>query len=155
MPPEGHSRTEEEQERQGIVSRAESLWKLTASSESDFVKYLLLSTAGGAVATLSFMGHEQDLRAMWGPRVALFAFLLGVVFCGAMLAVRARVISMAYVRFLEDVAKFRKSDISWEELVSRSSPKHGALIIHTLQGVTYACLIVGVAAGVFTVWTRQ
>ena len=145
----------EDQKTQRITSRAESLWKLTEACETDFAKYLLLSTAGGAVATLTFMGTAPDLRAMWGPRIALFAFLVGVVVCGAVLAARAHTTSGAYVRFVEDVAKFRKGDISWDELGYRSSPKEGTALVRILAIVTYACLIIGAAAGAFTVWTRQ
>ncbi len=106
------------------------------------------------MATLSFMGTAPDLRALWGPCIALFAFLLGVVMCGAMLATRALTTSAAYVRFLADAEKYGNADISWGELASRCSPNHGAALINTLAAITYSCLIIGAAAGVFTVWTR-
>jgi len=114
----------------------------------------ILANSGGAVATLSFMGAASELRALWGPRVALCAFLLGVLACGLVLGARARNASNAYVQFLADVEKFRKSDISWDELSVRSSPTHGAKLVTGLAIATYACLVVGAAAGAFTVWTR-
>jgi len=155
MASEVHPANEEEQRQQRIATRAELLWKLTEACEAAFSKYLLLSTAGGAVATLSFMGTAPELRRMWGPRIALVAFMVGVVMCGAVLAARARTTSRTYVRFVEDVAKFRKADISWDELASRCSPKYGTKLNTALEVITFVCLIVGAAAGVFTVWTRQ
>jgi hypothetical protein len=142
-------------QRERIAGRADLLWKLTTSCESDVAKFLLISTAGGAVATLSFMGTAPELRGMIGPRVALCAFLAGIVACGTMLAARALNASSAYVRFLSDAEEFRKSAISWNELAKRSSPTHGQILLGTLASITFICLAVGVIAGAWTVWTRS
>jgi len=69
--------------------------------------------------------------------------------CGVMLAVRARTTSNAYVRFLGDADKFGKSEISWDELGTRSSATLGATL------ATFVCLIIGAGAGVLTVWSRK
>ena len=149
------STSESDRRSHSILSRHDSLWQLTASCESDTARFLLLSTAGGAVATVSFMGAAPELRSIIGPRIALCAFLLGVAVCGLMLLIRAVTVSSAYCKFLEDVAKFRRNDISWDELADRSSPKYGSIPIKILACVTYACLISGLVAGALTVWTRK
>jgi len=74
---------------------------------------------------------------------------------GVMLAVRARTTSNAYVRFLGDADKFGKSEISWDELGTRSSATLGATLIIVLALATFVCLIIGAGAGVLTVWSRK
>jgi hypothetical protein len=140
--------------RKRLSDRVELLWKLTEACEADVAKYLLLANSGGAVATLSFMGAAADLRALPGPHVALVAFLLGVVLCGATLGVRANNASSAYVQFLEDANKYQSAIITWNELVERSSPTRGALLTTILAALTYLCLIAGAVAGASTVWGR-
>lgn len=139
---------------QRIESRSGHLWKLTKSTEANFSKFLLLGNAGGAVATLSFMGTAAELRRMAGPRLALCLFLAGLVMCGITLAMRAVSVSNTYVRFLSDAAKFRRNDISWEELVTRSSPTERRTMLFVLAALTFSCLIGGAITGAITVWSR-
>jgi hypothetical protein len=139
---------------QRIESRLDHLWKLTESTEANFSKFLLLGNAGGAVATLSFMGTATELRRMAGPRLALCLFLAGVIMCGITLAMRAVSVSNTYVRFLSDADKFRRNNISWEELVTRSSPTERRTMLFVLAALTLSCLIGGAVAGAITVWAR-
>jgi hypothetical protein len=152
MTSEDGKENEDERRRKRIEDRRELLWKLTASCESDVAQYLLLANSGGAVATLSFMGAASELRAMWGPRVALCAFLLGVLACGLTLGARALNASAAYVQFLEDARKFDRSEISWDALIARSSPTRGTLLARVLAIAAYLCLLIGAMAGALTVW---
>ncbi|HEY1892362.1 MAG TPA: hypothetical protein VGG63_18345 [Steroidobacteraceae bacterium] len=139
---------------QRIGSRLDHLWKLTESTEANFSKFLLLGNTGGAVATLSFMGTAAELRRMAGPRLALCLFVAGVIMCGITLAVRAVAVSDTYIRFLADAEEFRKGDISWDELVTRSSPTEGRTMLRVLAALTFSCLIGGAVAGAITVWAR-
>ncbi|MGH7824985.1 MAG: hypothetical protein ACREQ7_07385 [Candidatus Binatia bacterium] len=36
------------------------------------INYLLLTNAGGAIATLSFLGAVESIRSQWAPKGALF-----------------------------------------------------------------------------------
>lgn len=70
------------QQRGHIDQRWGQLYELEKEWGKEVIKYLMLVNAGGAVATLSFIGTSDAVRAAVTPKIALLLFFLGLLCSG-------------------------------------------------------------------------
>lgn len=112
--------------------------------------FLFAVNAGGAVATLSFMGASESIRKLPHPRIALLFFAIGIILVGFLIA-------SAYHRYLNILShwnkkteEFYKNTIDWEQLgkfdESRLS-KVANILQYILAYGAFASFILGLIFG--------
>jgi hypothetical protein len=92
------------------------------------IKYLMIGNAGSAVATLTFMGSSETVRAMLGPKLALGCFIIGVVFVGLLLSRLLYGAREWYGDLNQDAHNFYMQDkLDWETLYNNDQKRSGPI----------------------------
>lgn len=137
-----------------IDSRAEQLLRLMEDSELRVLRYLTLTNAGGAVATLSFLGASESVRALAAPKVSLGLFLLGLILVGILIAFAWHHIEGLSKSWRINGSKYMGDEIIWGALLedddNRAGQARGLYIV--LGYGSFACFIVGVIVGVIAIF---
>lgn len=98
-----------------INRRWGQLYELEKEWGEKALKYLMLTNSGGAIATLSFLGAAKELTTS-GTKVALFLFVLGLVFAGLTIAKTFHHMSRLLKKYKQGVEDFYSDKITWTVL---------------------------------------
>lgn len=133
--------TEEEnhrwkQQRTYINQRWGQLYELDKEWGKEAIKYLLLVNAGGAVATLSFIGTSDVVRAAVTPKIALLLFFLGLMCSGLMIAYAYETMSRLFGRWQQDVEAHDRKEITYDELLRRDKERATSGVVDRILGYT-------------------
>lgn len=136
------------EESQFIDERFNQLIALSKDAVERALKYLFLANAGGAAATLSFLGAVNAIRTQWAPKVALTFFVLGLILVGVHTAIWVHYSESLYSNFRRDVTQFYQNQITFEAMAAddfkRSQKTKWLYIVGYL---TFGCFIAGAAIG--------
>jgi hypothetical protein len=126
---------------------------LSKESAERAINFLMLTNAGGAVATLSFLGAVQTIRSQWAPQLALFFFILGIILVGVHTAVWVHHVEHMYKHWRIDSTRFLANQLSWDVLNADDDTRseRQVWLLYTLGYLSFACFVLGAFIGlVFT-----
>lgn len=124
------------QQRGHIDQRWGQLYELEKEWGKEAIKYLMLVNAGGAVATLSFIGTSDAVRAAVTPKIALLLFFLGLLCSGWMIAYTYETMSRLFRRWQKDVEAHDRKEISYDELLRRDDERVPSGVVDRVLGYT-------------------
>jgi hypothetical protein len=104
------------EERDYINNRWSQLNGLSKEAADRAINLLFLTNAGGAIATLSFLGAVEPLRQQWAPKAALFLFILGVILVGTYTAFWVHHVEHLGWYWRRDSNRFFEGQITWQTL---------------------------------------
>ena len=117
-------------------------------------RYLLLTNAGGAIATLSFLGASSQALNRPSAKVALLFFVVGVVLVGIGTAKQFHHMSGLFKAYKQDVERYFADRITWEHLNyqdrARAKPD---FIDYAVPYTSFGCFIGGCVAGAIALFS--
>lgn len=142
-----------------ITDRWTQLNHLTKDISDRAIAYLTLTNAGGAVAMLSFLGANRDLRDLLPPKLALGSFVLGIVFVGVLHARMFHHVENIFANWRKAVRIYYDDQIDWEDMTATDDNLSYNTRLEYLAGyISFGCFIVGVVIGVcglFYSWSKS
>lgn len=93
-----------------LIEHLEILRTLHREAAERAQKYILFTNSGAAIALLGFMGSNSDVRSSPTMWTALIAFVLGIVFCGFVLAIGFHQSELQFVGWIRDTNSFLSGD---------------------------------------------
>jgi hypothetical protein len=115
-------------------------------------KYLFLTNSGGAIATLSFLGAANELTGL-GTKIALFLFVLGIVFAGISTAKTFHHMSGLLKKYKQGVEDFYADKITWTALTDNDNERAVASWLdYLIPYLSFFCFIMGSGAGAYALF---
>jgi hypothetical protein len=145
--------------RQALGSHIRQRWAQLYELEKEWaeraLKYLLLTNAGGAIATLSFLGAAPGAIGMMGAKIALSLFVLGVVLVGVSTAKTFHHMSSIFETWKTDVESYYADAITWRHLQDEDRKRAVThWLDYAIPYASFACFIIGCIAGAWSLLTR-
>jgi hypothetical protein len=109
------------QQRSHINVRWGQLYELEKEWGKEAIKYLMLMNAGGAVATLSFIGTSVEVRELFAPKLALILFFIGIISSGAMIAYAYETMSRLFKGWQKDVEAHDRDELDYDVLIKNDN----------------------------------
>lgn len=135
-----------------INQRWGQLYELEKEWGERVLKYLFLTNSGGAIATLSFLGAARELTGA-GTKVALFLYVLGLVFAGIATAKTFHHMSGLLKKYKQSVEDFYADKITWVALAEGDKERAVASWLdYTVPYLSFFCFIAGSAAGAYALF---
>lgn len=135
-----------------INRRWGQLYELEKEWGERALKYLFLTNSGGAIATLSFLGAAKELTGV-GTKVALFLFVLGLVFAGISTAKTFHHMSGLLKQYKQGVDDFYTDKITWVALAEADKKRAVATWLdYAIPYLSFFCFIVGSGAGAYALF---
>ncbi len=132
-----------------INRRWGQLYELEKEWGERALKYLFLTNSGGAIATLSFLGAAKELTGV-GTKVALFLFVLGLVFAGISTAKTFHHMSGLLKQYKEGVEDFYGDKITWVALTEADKKRAiASWLDFAIPYSSFFCFIAGSGAGAY------
>jgi len=143
--------------RDNLVRHIDNRWEQLYSLEKDWgeksLRFLLVTNAGGAIATLSFLGASDEALNLRGTKIALFLFVVGVLFVGISVGKNFHHMSKLFKSYKVDVDKFFKDKISWQSLNDEDSKRAKETFLdYVFPYLSLVCFISGCIAGAFALF---
>jgi hypothetical protein len=124
------------------------------SSLEAAINYLFLTNSGGAVAVLGFLGTSQRATNRLGPLTALAFFAIGLILVGVIKAFRLHYSAKFLKSWTEQVNKFLRGEINWEEAMERCTEvAREPLWPYVVGYSSFLCFVVGASIGFGLLWT--
>jgi hypothetical protein len=95
-----------------IDERFNQLIGLSKDAVERAMRYLFFANAGGAAATLSFLGTVPAMRTQWAAKTALAFFVIGLILVGLHTAIWIHHSESLYKNFYRNVTKFYQNQIT-------------------------------------------
>jgi len=112
------------------------------------VNMLMLTNAGGAVATLSFMGAMKTVEPVPRAPAMLALFLTGVVLVGILRAIHYYRVIWVIAGWRDDVERFFKDSLNWSELLSNHRARTTNFVAADIVGwASFLCFVAGTVLG--------
>ena len=135
-----------------INRRWGQLYELEKEWGERALKYLFLTNAGGAIATLSFLGAARELTGV-GTKVALFLFVLGLVLAGVSTAKTFHHMSGLLKKYKQGAEDFYADKITWVALAEADKKRAVASWLdYTIPYLSFFCFIAGSGAGAYALF---
>jgi len=132
-----------------INRRWGQLYELEKEWGERALKYLFLTNSGGAIATLSFLGAAKELTGV-GTKIALFLFVLGIVFAGISTAKTFHHMSGLLKKYKQGVDDFYADKITWVALSDADKERAVAgWLDYMIPYLSFFCFIMGSGAGAY------
>lgn len=136
-----------------INRRWGQLYELEKEWGERALKYLFLTNSGGAIATLSFLGAAKELTGI-GTKVALFLFVLGLVFVGIATAKTFHHMSAVLKHYKQGVEDFYTDKITWVALAEADKKRAVASWLdYAIPYLSFLCFIVGSSVGSYALFS--
>ncbi|MGD2118240.1 MAG: hypothetical protein PVG66_07770 [Chromatiales bacterium] len=135
--------------------RGEQLLRLVEESELRTLKYLTLSNAGGAAATLSFLGASEKARLLLLPKFSLSLFIIGVVLVGVLNALSTHKMSNLFHGWKHDSNKYISNESTWGALRDEDEDRvqRGRCLIICIAYISFFCFIAGAFVGLWALFS--
>jgi hypothetical protein len=132
-----------------INVRWSQLNTLSKEASDKAMSFLMVTNAGGAVATLSFLGAVKEMRLQWAPQMALFLFILGVILVGVHAAIWVHRIENLYRHWRTDATRFITDQLTWQVLTDDDDERSysGIWKFYAVGYLSFACFIFGAIIG--------
>ena len=124
------------QQRSYINTRWNQLYELEKEWGKEAIKYLMFTNAGGAIATLSFIGTSEEVRGSLPPKLALIFFFIGLVSSGIMIAYAYETMSRLFDAWQRDVNAHNKKEFDYHTLVKRDGERVPNGVLDRILGYT-------------------
>ena len=130
-----------------IDTRWEQLYELQKEWGDKAIKMLFVINAGGAIAILSYMASSNS--AITGAVIfTLCCFFIGIILVGILIARAVHCMKNLYEGWKEDVNKFYKDEMDWEELIELDEQRVPNELPDFIIGYTsFAAFIIGSIVG--------
>lgn len=133
-----------------IAERSSQLYTVLTTAADAAVSFLFLVNAGGAVATLSFLGTSATVRAMPTPKLALACFIAGLLLVGILRAFRVHDYQKAFNCWHKDYNNFVAGQLSWNQLVGNDETRSETSKWEYILGyASFTCIFGGAALGAY------
>ena len=135
-----------------INRRWGQLYELEKEWGEKALKYLILTNSGGAIATLSFLGAAKELTGV-GTKLALFLFVLGLIFAGITIAKTFHHMSGLLKNYKQGVEDFYSDKITWAAL--SDADKERAVtdcFDYIIPYLSFFCFITGCGIGAYALF---
>lgn len=141
--------------RQYIDRRWDQLLGLVQEAELRILKFLTLSNAGGAAATLSFLGASEAARKLLLPKFSLGLFVLGVVLVGVLNAIGTHKLRFLFTSWKSDANKYMSNEITWGTLFNEDNSRveRGRCLIVVIAYLSFFCFIAGAVVGLWALFS--
>ena len=131
-----------------IDDRFNQLIGLSKDAVDRALRYILFANAGGAAATLSFLGAVLPMRMQWAPKAALAFFVLGLISVGVLSAIWVHYCGLLDSNFRRSVTDFYQNQISFDTMVADDFTRSQKTIwLYIVGYVAFGCFIAGAALG--------
>lgn len=135
-----------------INRRWGQLYELEKEWGERALKYLFLTNSGGAIATLSFLGAAKELTDV-GTKIALFLFVLGIVFAGVSTARIFHHMSDLLKKYKQGAEDFYADKITWVALSDADKERAVAgWLDYMIPYLSFFCFIMGSGAGAYALF---
>lgn len=135
-----------------INRRWGQLYELEKEWGERALKYLFLTNSGGAIATLSFLGAAKELTG-FGTKIALFLFVLGIVFAGISTAKTFHHMSGLLKKYKQDAEDFYADKIAWVTLSDADKKRAvSGWLDYTIPYLSFLCFIMGSGTGAYALF---
>ena len=139
-------------QRENSINYLNQRWRQLYELEKEWgekaVNYLFLTNAGGAIATLSFLGAAKDAIYLPCIKLALVTFVLGVIFVGVVTARAYHHMQNLFVGYKKDANKFLQDSVSWEHLSDEDDLRVNSMCFQYLfPYASFLCFILGCIFG--------
>lgn len=138
-----------------VDTRWEQLLRLVEESEFRALKYLTLTNAGGAVATISFLGASESVRKLLLPKISLGFFIVGLLAVGVLVALSAHKMAYLFREWKLTANKYISNETTWGVLLEEDSAriKKGHLTIISFAYIAFVCFIAGALVGLWALFS--
>ena len=132
-----------------VETRWNQLLRLVEDSELRALQYLFLTNAGGAVATLSFLGGSQLVRKLLMPKISLGFFVFGIFTVGVLTALSTHRMTGLFREWKSSAEKYTSDGISWGTLLANDNERveKGRWLVVAIGYIAFACFIAGSSIG--------
>ena len=131
-----------------IDARFNQLVAVSKDAIERALKYLFLSNAGGAAATLSFLGAVPAMRTQWALKGALAFFVVGLILVGVHTAIWVHFTDWLFMSLRSDVTKLFQNQIAWETMMAEDAKRAAKTTWLYASGyLAFGCFIAGAAIG--------
>lgn len=132
-----------------IQKRWSQLQALSKESGEHAIKYLFTVNAGGAVATLAYLGSKTNSTI--GIKVSLVLFFIGLIFVGILKAYTLHQHEALFSHYREQVTRYYNNQIEWDTLIKSDEEKVGNPLAPYVFGyIGFGCFIFGSIVGACT-----
>jgi hypothetical protein len=138
-----------------VDTRWDQLLRLVEETELRALKYLTLTNAGGAVATLSFLGASEAVRKLLLPKISLGFFVFGLFAVGVLAALSAHKMAFLFREWKTTANKYTSDEITWGSLLADDSARveKGRCFIITVAYMAFACFMAGSIVGLWALFS--
>ena len=118
------------------------------------LRYLLVTNAGGAIATLSFLGASSVAFELKPLRIALVLFILGVVLVGISNAKQYHHMSSLFSAWKRETDRYFNSEMTWADL-NRSDTERAVTDFwdYVFPYCAFACFLAGCGFGALALFS--
>ncbi|MBW8363238.1 MAG: hypothetical protein K0M39_01630 [Rhizobium sp.] len=137
-----------------VDTRWDQLLRLVEDSELRALKYLTLTNAGGAVATLSFLGASESVRKLLLPKISLGFFISGLFAVGVLAALSAHKMAYLLREWKLTANKYTSDETTWGDLLAEDNARveKGRKAIISFAYLAFACFIAGALVGLWALF---
>jgi len=138
-----------------VDTRWEQLLRLVEDSELRTLKFLTLSNAGGAAATLSFLVASGVDRGLLLPKFSLSFFVFGLLLVGVLNALSTHKMSRLFRGWKHDANKYISNEVTWDALQEDDNLRveNGRCLIVGVAYATFFCFIAGAVVGLWALFS--
>jgi hypothetical protein len=138
-----------------IDTRWEQLLRLVEDTELRTLKFLTLSNAGGAAATLSFLGASEAVRQLCSPKISLGLFILGLILVGVLNALSTHRMGRLFREWKHDSNKYISGETTWGSLLENDNIRveKGRHLIVAVAYAAFICFIAGALVGLWALFS--
>lgn len=112
------------------------------------VNYLMLANAGGAIATLGFMGAMKTVRPIAEAPLMLGLLLVGIALVGVLRAIHYYRISWLFAAWRDDVNAHLTGKLGWKALLERDARRSNRFVLADLVGIlAFGCFLYSIYIG--------
>jgi len=117
------------------------------------IQYLLVTNAGGAAATLSFLGASEKAFNRAGVKWSLALFVGGLILVGFSIAKIWYHMAGLLEYYKRDAARYYNNEIDWDALYDEDEKRAKVgFLDHFLPWASFALLIAGCIVGGFSLF---
>lgn len=117
------------------------------------LRFLFLSNAGGAIATLSFIGTSNSDVSSMLVKATLVSFTGGVVLYGVSVVYLYFRVLYLFAKYRSDANRYLRGEATFVEICSNDTKRSGeAVLDYAIPLLSFACFLVGCVCGGFALF---
>jgi len=134
--------------------RWDQLYHLEKESGERALHYLIMTNAGGAIATLSFLGASDAALSLSAAKIALLLFIIGVLLVGVSTAKSFHYMSNLFESYIKGVNDYFSDKKSWDELYNEDVERSiNDIWSYIFPYASFSCFIFGCISGSYALFS--